>query len=129
MFICHYVFHLVIFGPLLAIVLVLFLLSVKSSLCWAWWCTLVILPLRRLRQEDCELDASLGFIVKPYKQTNKPNTKNPQKTKTKTTNKQMSKSSLYILDNYLLSDICFANIFSPFVVCLFILLQSRKFQF
>jgi hypothetical protein len=39
-----------------------------------WWCTPVILVLRKLRQEDIKLEASLGYIVRPYiknKLTNK----------------------------------------------------------
>jgi hypothetical protein len=31
-------------------------------LCLAWWCTPVMLALRRLRQEDHEFKASLGYI-------------------------------------------------------------------
>jgi hypothetical protein len=29
------------------------------------WCTLVIPPLRRQRQEDCELKVNLGYIMRP----------------------------------------------------------------
>jgi hypothetical protein len=32
-------------------------------LSWAWWFTPVIPALRRLRQEDLKLKASLGFIM------------------------------------------------------------------
>jgi hypothetical protein len=41
---------------------------------WVWWCTPVIPALRRLREEDQELEASLGYLVRPYLKT-------PQKTK------------------------------------------------
>jgi hypothetical protein len=30
-----------------------------------WWCTPVILVVKRLRQEDFKLQASLGYIVGP----------------------------------------------------------------
>jgi hypothetical protein len=30
-----------------------------------WWCTLVIPALRRLRQEACEFEVSLGYIARP----------------------------------------------------------------
>jgi hypothetical protein len=32
---------------------------------WAWLYMPVILPLRKLRQEDCEFQASLGYIMRP----------------------------------------------------------------
>jgi hypothetical protein len=31
----------------------------------AWWHTLVIPALRRLRQENCEFKSSLGYIARP----------------------------------------------------------------
>ncbi|XP_021110107.1 ras GTPase-activating protein 4B isoform X3 [Heterocephalus glaber] len=37
----------------------------ESSLCLAWWCLPVIPALGRLRQEDCQFKASLGYIVRP----------------------------------------------------------------
>jgi hypothetical protein len=30
-----------------------------------WWCTPAVLALGRLRQEDHELEASLGYLVRP----------------------------------------------------------------
>jgi hypothetical protein len=44
----------------------------------AWWCTPVIPALRRLRQEDHEFKASLGYIT-----TKKKKPKNEQTNKTK----------------------------------------------
>jgi hypothetical protein len=41
--------------------LVLFQISLRSESCRAWWCTL-----GRLRQEDCELEASLCYLGRPY---------------------------------------------------------------
>jgi hypothetical protein len=35
----------------------------KGDKSWAWWYTPVIPALRRLRQGNCELEASLGYIV------------------------------------------------------------------
>ena len=32
---------------------------------WAWWHTLVILVLGRLRQEDCRFLANLSYLVRP----------------------------------------------------------------
>lgn len=37
---------------------------VKLALSWSWWYTPLILDLWRLRLEDCELEASLSYIVK-----------------------------------------------------------------
>jgi hypothetical protein len=34
----------------------------KPNSCQVWWYTSVILALRRLRQEDLELEASLDYI-------------------------------------------------------------------
>jgi hypothetical protein len=34
--------------------------------CWLWWCTPVIVALGRLRHEDCELKANVGYTVRPY---------------------------------------------------------------
>jgi hypothetical protein len=44
-----------------------------------WWCILVIPALRRLRQEDCEFEDSLGYNRDPVSNNNK----NPQKQKKK----------------------------------------------
>jgi hypothetical protein len=33
----------------------------KVFFSWEWWCTLVIPALRRLRQEDWNLEANLGY--------------------------------------------------------------------
>jgi hypothetical protein len=46
-----------------------------------WWCILVIPALRRLRQEDCEFEDSLGYNRDPVSNNNK----NPQKQKKKET--------------------------------------------
>jgi hypothetical protein len=32
---------------------------------WEWWCTPIILALRRLRQEDYKFEDSLSSIVRP----------------------------------------------------------------
>jgi hypothetical protein len=37
----------------------------------AWWCTPVFPALRRLSKEDCEFQASLGYLRKPSQQMNK----------------------------------------------------------
>jgi hypothetical protein len=36
----------------------------KDTLDWVWWCIFVILALGRLRQEDVEFKANLGYIVR-----------------------------------------------------------------
>jgi hypothetical protein len=36
-----------------------------------WWHTPVISALRRLKQEDCEFDVSLNYIVRPCSQKEK----------------------------------------------------------
>jgi hypothetical protein len=36
----------------------------KAERCRASWCTLVILALRRLKQEDLECKTSMGYIVR-----------------------------------------------------------------
>jgi hypothetical protein len=33
---------------------------------WVWWHTYVILVLERLKQEDGEVKANLGYIVRPF---------------------------------------------------------------
>jgi hypothetical protein len=33
--------------------------------CWEWWYTPVVPALGRLKQEDGEFKASLGYVVKP----------------------------------------------------------------
>jgi hypothetical protein len=38
----------------------------KESSSWASWHISVIPTLRRLRQEDCEFEAGLGFIAEAY---------------------------------------------------------------
>jgi hypothetical protein len=38
--------------------------SINKS-CQVWWCTPVIPAFRRLRQEDGESQASLGYTVRP----------------------------------------------------------------
>jgi hypothetical protein len=38
---------------------------------WMWWCLSVIPALRRLRQENCEFEGSLGYITKLYLQKQK----------------------------------------------------------
>lgn len=36
----------------------------KQKAFWVWWCTLIILVLRRLRKVDClQFEASLGYTV------------------------------------------------------------------
>jgi hypothetical protein len=43
------------------------LLSFKTHLLnWAWWYIPVISAFRRLRQEDHEFKANLGYIMNPY---------------------------------------------------------------
>lgn len=32
---------------------------------WAWWCVSVIPAIRRLKQEDDEIEDDLGYTVKP----------------------------------------------------------------
>jgi hypothetical protein len=49
-----------------------------------WWCRPVILALLKLRQEDGELEASLGYIVIPYLKKPKPKPKQTNKQKTET---------------------------------------------
>jgi hypothetical protein len=34
----------------------------KKLICQVWWHTLIIPPLRRLRQQDCEFEARLGYV-------------------------------------------------------------------
>jgi hypothetical protein len=36
----------------------------KMRPCWVWWCKPVSLALRRLRQENLELEVSLGYIAR-----------------------------------------------------------------
>jgi hypothetical protein len=36
----------------------------KVFFSWEWWCTLVIPALRRLRQEDWNLEANLGYTAR-----------------------------------------------------------------
>jgi hypothetical protein len=44
--------------------------------CQTWWYTPIIPELRRLRQENCEIESSLGYLVRPClkKQINKTKT-------------------------------------------------------
>jgi hypothetical protein len=37
-----------------------------EELSWVWWFTPVLLALGRLKQEDHEFNASLGYIGRPY---------------------------------------------------------------
>jgi hypothetical protein len=46
--------------------LILMVLSKKYWMILVWWCMPVILTFVRLRQENCELKTSLGYIVRPY---------------------------------------------------------------
>jgi hypothetical protein len=39
------------------------MLNQKAGESQAWWCTPVIQELEGLRQEDCDLQASLGYLV------------------------------------------------------------------
>jgi hypothetical protein len=32
---------------------------------WTWWCMLVIVAVKRLKQKDKEFQASLSYIVRP----------------------------------------------------------------
>jgi hypothetical protein len=53
-----------------------------------WWCLPVIPALRRLRLEDCEVQSSLGYIVKPCLKT-------PKKTKQNQTQKLTARRELH----------------------------------
>jgi hypothetical protein len=38
-----------------------------------WWCVATIPELGRLRQEDCKLEASQGYLIRPYHKERKEN--------------------------------------------------------
>jgi hypothetical protein len=50
---------------------VYFIIVIEKLPCQAWWCMSVILALQKLRQEDCEFEASLSYIVRSCLQKKK----------------------------------------------------------
>jgi hypothetical protein len=62
----------------------------SSSVCWTWNVTPVILALRRLRQEDHQFEANLGYIGRHY-------LKKQAKTKTKQNAKSNNKRDCVLM--------------------------------
>jgi hypothetical protein len=62
-----------------------------------WWFTAVIPALRRLRQEDGELQASLGYTVRPYLQKRERERRRKEKKLCMTSEKREKKVFKYII--------------------------------
>lgn len=56
-------------------------LAVLVKVNWVWWCTVIILTLRRMRQKDREFEANLGYKMRPYFKTNRQTNKQTDRQK------------------------------------------------